>query len=85
MLDPAAWFLIRLLLIVLGVTVGLYLLHRLALRLEEAGYLYHRNQQSSGGGATPVFGEPDKLVRPSIEHTIETQGEQTIVRERGGE
>ncbi len=83
--DPAAWFLIRLFGVVVGVTVGLYLLHRLALRLEAAGYLYYCNKKSSGGGATPVFGELDRLVRPSIEHTIEARDEQTIVCENDGE
>ncbi|MEO1496276.1 MAG: hypothetical protein AAFV43_03910 [Planctomycetota bacterium] len=83
--DPADWFLIRLFLVVFAVTGGLYLLHRIALRLEAAGYLYYRNKQPTGGGATAVFGELDKLTRPSIEHTIEAQDERVIVRENDGE
>ena len=48
-----------------------WLLHRIAIRLEEAGYIYYREQSRSGGGS--VFGVFDELVRPSIQHTIEVQ------------
>ncbi|MBC8355043.1 MAG: hypothetical protein H8E66_23945 [Planctomycetes bacterium] len=48
-----------------------WLLHRFAIRLEDAGYIYYREKSSGGGGS--VFGELDKLVRPSIRHTIEAQ------------
>ena len=65
------WSLIIVVGMVLLATVG-WLLHRLAIRLEDAGYLYYR-KQSSGGGGGSVLGELDKLVRPSIQHTIEVQ------------
>ena len=35
-------------------------LHRFAIRLEDAGYLYYRKQSPTGGGGS-VFGEVDKL------------------------
>ncbi|TWT47752.1 hypothetical protein [Botrimarina hoheduenensis] len=83
--DPTAWLLIRLFLLVIGIAAGLYGLHRLALRLEAAGYLYYKHKKPTGGGGTAVFGELDRLVRPSIEHSIEAQDERRVVRQNDGE
>lgn len=60
-----------------------WLLHRLAIRLEEAGYLYYRENSRGGGGS--VFGVFDKLVRPSIQHTIEVQDTRIELDEIDGE
>lgn len=56
--------------VLLLVGVG-WLLRRIAIRLEEAGYIYYREQSRTGSGS--VFGVFDELVRPSIQHTIEVQ------------
>lgn len=72
------------LIIVLGIAglIGAgWLLHRFCIRLEEAGYLYYR-EESKGSPAAGILGELDKLVRPNIEHTIELQ-ETTHVEEDG--
>ena len=55
--------------------------HRVCTRLEEAGYLYYREKPTGSAGGS-VLGEIDKLVRPSIEHTIELR-EITHVEEDG--
>lgn len=54
---------------------------RVCTRLEQAGYLYYREKPKGSAGGS-VFGEIDKLVRPSIEHTIELR-ETTHVEEDG--
>ncbi len=52
--------------------LGLWLLHCFAIKLEDAGYIYYREKPQGGGGGS-VLGELDKLVRPSIQHTVEVQ------------
>jgi len=54
---------------------------RICTRLEEAGYLYYREKPTGSGGGG-VLGKIDKLVRPSIQHTIELR-ETTHVEEDG--
>jgi len=44
-----------------------WFLHRLCIRLEDAGYLYYR-KSGTGGGSTAVLHELDRLTRPSVEH-----------------
>ncbi|HRX80267.1 MAG TPA: hypothetical protein P5307_14450 [Pirellulaceae bacterium] len=61
----------------------IWLLHRFAIRLEEAGYIYYREQPRGGGGS--VFGELDRLVRPSIQHTIDVKDVRIEQAENDGE
>ena len=58
-----------------------WLFDRVCTHLEEAGYMYYREKPTGSGGGS-VLGEIDKLVRPSIEHTIELR-ETTHVEEDG--
>jgi hypothetical protein len=65
--------------------IGLgWLMHRFCICLEEAGYLYYREQPkgSAGGG---ILGEFDKLVRPSIQHTIQAKDNIVEVHEIDGD
>lgn len=76
------WFWLAVVVASIGLLVGLgWLGHRLCIRLEEAGYLYYR-EESSGSAGAGILGEIDKLVRPNIEHTIELR-ETTHVEEDG--
>ncbi|MCH5376053.1 MAG: hypothetical protein JJ992_18950 [Planctomycetes bacterium] len=50
---------------------ALYGLHRLALKLDEMGYLYYKTQPKGGNRLGGVLMEFDKLARPSVEHTLE--------------
>ena len=81
--ELALWLLTR----GLALAVALYALHRLALKLEERGYLYYRHKKPTGGGGASagVFNQLDSLTRPSIEHTIEAQDEQVELKEHDGE
>lgn len=54
-----------------GLTAGLYGLHRLALKLDEMGYLYYKTQPQGGNRLGGVLMEFDKLARPSVEHSLE--------------
>lgn len=49
----------------------LYGLHRLALKLDERGYLYYKTQPKGGSRLGGVLMEFDKLARPSVEHSLE--------------
>jgi hypothetical protein len=53
------------------ITAVLYGLHRLALKLDELGYLYYKTQPKGGNRMRGVLMEFDKLTRPSVEHTHE--------------
>ena len=64
--------------IALYITAGILLIaavlfgfHRLALRLDEMGYLYYRTQPKGGNRLGGVLMEFDKLARPSVEHSLE--------------
>ena len=50
---------------------ALFGLNRLALKLDEMGYLYYKTQPKGGNRMRGVLMEFDKLARPSVEHTIE--------------
>lgn len=63
-----------------GLIVAGWLLHRLCIHLEDAGYMYYRKRGSGGG--SPVIGtmmEVDKITRPTVQHVIEAR-EQNIVQ-----
>jgi hypothetical protein len=49
--------------------VALYALHRLALRMEEGGYIYylHKKPKSSGAGCFVAF---QKAIEPRVEHVL---------------
>lgn len=53
------------------VAAVLYGVHRLALRLDERGYLYYKSKPKGGSRLGGVLMEFDKLARPSVEHTLE--------------
>ena len=62
-------------------------LHRLALKLEAAGYLYYRTERKGGVTGLPgAFGELDRFVRPSVEHTRQVEESTKITSDDvGGE
>jgi hypothetical protein len=67
-------FMLTALSILAGITVlatALFGLHRLALKLDEMGYLYYKTQPKGGHRLGGVLMEFDKLTRPSVEHTLE--------------
>ena len=57
-----------------------WIFHRVCTRLEQAGYMYYREKPTGSAGGS-VFSEIDKLVRPSIEHTIEVQETKHVVED----
>ena len=61
-----------------------WLLHRLAIMLEDAGYMYYREQPKGGSGARGVLSEIDRVVRPTIEHSVEQQDAVKIERDDVG-
>jgi hypothetical protein len=58
--------------ILIAAPAALYALHRLALHLEERGYLYYRHRQPKPGGVPP-FLPLQEIVEPQVEHLMEAQ------------
>jgi hypothetical protein len=68
-----------------GALIGLYGLHRLALRLERGGWIrYRRNPPTSGGGAGALLGELQQIYEPQTRHVYELKEQQRPRREGDG-
>ncbi|HEX3151019.1 MAG TPA: hypothetical protein VHR66_23265 [Gemmataceae bacterium] len=70
---------------IIGAAIGLYALHRLALRLERDGwirYLHHPPRGADGGGA--AFGELQKFFEPQTRHVYEMKEQKRPLREADG-
>jgi hypothetical protein len=65
-----------------GAIAGLYGLHRLALRLEEAGHLYYLRKKPKGGGGN-AFLAVQRIVEPGAGHVM-IVGEEVKVDEEAG-
>ena len=48
-----------------------YAIHRLALWMEERGWLYYRNKRGSSGSLGSAFLEVQALLEPSNRHVLE--------------
>ena len=60
----------------IGAIVAVYVLHRLALRLEQAGWIRYRNASADGGaGSAAIFAELQKVYEPSVRHVYELKEE----------
>ena len=55
-----------------AVALTVWGLHRLAIALEDRGYLYYR-RPGTGGGGGGVLHEIDRLTRPSVQHIVEAE------------
>ena len=81
------WKILIAIAVVIAVPLLLWGLHRFAIALEDAGYIYYRTKKEGGnGGLHGAFNQMDHLIRPSVEHTRETEEVSQIVRDDvGGE
>ena len=75
------------LLLLFAIPFVLWGLHRFAIALEDAGYIYYREKKQGGNsGVHGAFNQMDRLIRPSVEHTRETEDIVKVVRDDvGGE
>ena len=60
--------------VVAAIPAALYGLHRLALRLEERGYLYYLKTKPRGGGGN-AFVPIQELIEPQVEHVLHVRDE----------
>lgn len=68
-----------------GIAAGLYVLHRIALRLERAGWIrYVRHPPGPGGATGAAFGELQQLFEPQTKHVYELKDEKRPRREADG-
>lgn len=58
---------------VIGVVAALYALHRLALWMEDRGWIYYRKKHGSSGTLSSAALEIQALFEPSKRHVIEIQ------------
>ncbi len=68
-----------LLLIIVGVIVLLYGLHRAASWAERRGWIYYRTKGKSGGLGMSLIGQ---IYQPSIEHVVDEQQAERIRADR---
>jgi hypothetical protein len=69
----------------LAVLVALYPLHRLAVRLERAGWIRYRNAAPDGSaGSGAIFAELQRIYEPSVRHVYELKEEHRPRREADG-
>lgn len=61
----------------LAVPIGLWRLHRLALRLEERGYIYYLRRKPSGSAAGG-FVALQRIIEPQAEHIFVVRDEAVL-------
>ena len=59
-------------LITLAVAAAPYALHRLAIYLEDRGYIYYRRKRPAAGGS-PSYCPFQEMIQPQIRHVIEVE------------
>lgn len=70
-------------LIAAAAAAGLYALHRLAIYLEDWGYIYYRRKRPTSGGS-PVYCLFQEMIQPQIRHVIEVEEQRQIDSDVGG-
>ena len=68
----------KLLLIAAAVTLGLFVLDRLALWMEPGGWIYWRKVKPKGGGMSAGLTAMHSLVEPEVRHVIEDRDSRRI-------
>ena len=71
--------------LVAGVCVILYLMHRLALWLESRGWLYYLNSKPSPSSAGNAMLELQSLAEPLKKHILEIKREEQVEEEESGD
>lgn len=64
-------------LIILGLILGVYLLHRLCLWLEKNGHLYYLNKKPERGLIGSAMEEINGILHPGVRQTIEMKRNET--------
>jgi hypothetical protein len=64
------------LLILIGICVGLFALHKLGLWIESRGWIYYHKKKASPGTAASAWLEMQSLIEPGKKHVIQVQREE---------
>ena len=65
-----------------GIAVGIYILHRLALWLEREGWIrYIHNPPSAGDGGGAMLGALQKIYEPQTRHVYELKEQKRPIRD----
>ena len=67
----------RWVLIIVAVVAGLYALYRLAIYLEDCGFIYYRRKRPAGGGS-PTYCPFQEMIQPQIRHVIEVEEQRRV-------
>lgn len=74
------------LVVVFGGAASLYALHRICLRLEDAGYMYYLRKKPGGSGGFRSLIELQQALEPTTRYVVETKEERVLnVRSAEGE
>lgn len=65
--------------ITVAAAAGLYALHRLAIYLEDWGYIYYRRKRTTSGGS-PVYCPFQEMIQPQIRHVIRSKNSVRSIR-----
>jgi hypothetical protein len=63
---------------------ALYALHRLALWMEERGWLYYRHKRGSSGALGAAFLEVQALLEPANRHVLEIRRDEASEGDESG-
>jgi len=70
---------------VIAIAVGLYVLHRLGLWMEERGWIYYWRKHGSSGSLSSAFLEVQALLEPSQRHVLEIKREDDDEQDESGD
>ena len=76
------WTVLGWILLTAGGIAALYGLHRIALRMEERGWIYYLNKKPRGS-ALGSFVAIQKVVEPRAEHVLHVSRENHVIGEEG--
>lgn len=73
----------RWVLIAMAVAASLYALHRLAVYLEDWGFIYYRRKRPAGGGS-PSYCPFQEMIQPQVRHVMEVEEQRQVDSDVGG-
>lgn len=62
--------------IILGISLALFVLHKVLLWMESRGWIYYHKKKGSPGTAANAWLELQSMLKPSIKHVLEIKREE---------
>ena len=71
-------------LVIAGVVIGVYGLHRLALWMEAKGWIFYIHKKANPNTLGNAVLSVEQLIRPGAEHVLEVRQSQRVERDDSG-